>query len=133
MTTFENRHVGIHHLLISSIHHVQLSHISPKAPDARRWDRLDYGIQLLTPTRTGPILLGCALPERNSVALIQYDNWKELPPHPEEHQIKLDVDRSFTHYNGTFEPKARNHPRSRRSTCCSSPFHARSRKPNRCN
>jgi hypothetical protein len=39
----------------------------------------------------GPILLGCSTAE-------PYANWKDLPPHQDEEQIRLDVDRSFVYY-----------------------------------
>ena len=48
----------------------------------------------------GPILLGC-----NGSATAhgtQASNWRQLPPHKDEDQVRLDVNRSFIYY-----PKSR--------------------------
>lgn len=48
-------------------------------------------------TTTGPLLLGCSEHDLDSAS------WKELPPHKDEHQVGLDVNRAFVYYptNGT--------------------------------
>jgi hypothetical protein len=49
-------------------------------------------------------MLGCALPESTSATGQRNAIWKELPPHNEEGQIELDVDRSFVNYpKGMYE------------------------------
>ena len=67
----------------------------------------------------GPILLGCGCRDGNEDVHVERSNegdqiaekgttdnradtifppWKELPPHPDEDQVRLDVDRSFVYY-----------------------------------
>ena len=62
----------------------------------------------------GPMLLGL-LPgnsdgndeKRQSVAPDAADAWKDLPPHKDEAQVRLDVDRSFIYYpNGMRRPSS---------------------------
>jgi hypothetical protein len=43
-------------------------------------------------------MLGCALPKSTIPTGQQGGSWRELPPHNEEGQIELDVDRSFVNY-----------------------------------
>jgi hypothetical protein len=47
-------------------------------------------------TYPGPLLLGCT--EQAS-----HTPWEKLPPHKDEHQVGLDVNRAFVYYpkNGT--------------------------------
>jgi len=62
----------------------------------------------LIPYSTGPFLLGCRIETdlRNSndtdgqseKSLRRTTRWEELPPHDDEGQVKLDVDRSFIYY-----------------------------------
>ena len=55
----------------------------------------------------GPILLGCGCHDgdeiaekrtRDNMADPIFPAWRELPPHPDEDQVRLDVDRSFVYY-----------------------------------
>lgn len=46
----------------------------------------------LTP-RKGPLLLGCTDSDLKSDT-----NWRNLPEHRDEGQVKLDVERSFIYY-----------------------------------
>ncbi|KAG9243176.1 rab-GTPase-TBC domain-containing protein [Calycina marina] len=48
-----------------------------------------------------PLLLGCTLREEHSPVQLGLDvgnNWRDLPKHKDEDQVKLDVDRSFIYY-----------------------------------
>jgi hypothetical protein len=40
---------------------------------------------------TGPVLLG-------DIAEKDEQDWRTLPPHADEHQVDLDVERAFVHY-----------------------------------
>lgn len=48
---------------------------------------------LTEPSSAGPMLLGCSGEEK----LVMSD-WRELPPHRDEDQVRLDVNRSFIYY-----------------------------------
>lgn len=47
----------------------------------------------------GPLLLGCAS-AKDQVKQEARDssNWRDLPPHKDEDQVRLDVNRSFIYY-----------------------------------
>jgi TBC1 domain family member 20 len=47
---------------------------------------------------TGPILIGSGSePERDKEVQVS-TSWKELPPHRDEDQVHLDVNRAFVYY-----------------------------------
>lgn len=51
-----------------------------------------------TDSPLGPVLLGC-----DTVTSLL--DWQRLPPHRDEHQVQLDVNRSFIYYpTGTITP-----------------------------
>ena len=53
---------------------------------------------------TGPLLIGseAGMVEKPEVNL---SAWKEVPPHRDEDQVQLDVNRAFVYYpNGVFNP-----------------------------
>ncbi|KAI5293500.1 hypothetical protein KEM52_005476 [Ascosphaera acerosa] len=52
--------------------------------------------------RSGPILIGCdeqkPTCEEGGTRPADWSNWTSLPPHKDEQQVRLDVDRSFVYY-----------------------------------
>lgn len=44
-------------------------------------------------TIAGPLLLACSDPPSK-----EQQPWKQLPPHKDEHQVGLDVNRAFVYY-----------------------------------
>lgn len=58
----------------------------------------------------GPFLLGCSMESRLDGDPAQPEKppartpWEELPPHDDEGQVRLDVDRSFIYYPTSMPP-----------------------------
>ena len=52
--------------------------------------------------RSGPVLLGFG---GQAFELIKDRRWRDLPPHKDESQVELDVNRSFIYYPTSIIPK----------------------------
>lgn len=59
-------------------------------PNHQGWARLT--------DRKGPILIGSDADRQDAIEISLSESWKQLPPHRDEEQVQLDVNRAFVYY-----------------------------------